>query len=154
MAEFVISVATVEDTELLVKHRIEMFIDILPEMRKQAQDLEVPTREWIKTKLLESKLIGFIVKTQDSEVVGSGCIWLRNEPPRIFSPDLESPYLMSIYTEKGFRQRGVASIIVKSAIDWCKQKGFHTISLHASEAGIPIYAAFGFKPTSEMRLSL
>ena len=154
MVEFEISVAKVEDTELLVKHRIEMFIDILPEMTKQAQALEIPTRDWIKTKLLESKLIGFIVKTQDSKVAGSGCIWLRNEPPRIFSPDLESPYLMSIYTEKGFRQRGVASIIVKSAINWCKENGFHTISLHASEAGIPIYEAFGFKPTSEMRLRL
>jgi GNAT superfamily N-acetyltransferase len=59
-----------------------------------------------------------------------------------------------MYTEKGFRRAGVASTIVQCAIEWSKEHGYKTISLHASEAGIPLYEKFGFKQTAEMRLML
>ena len=68
--------------------------------------MEDLTRKWIKTKLSEGKLIGFIAKTQTGEVAGSGCIWLREDAPRPFNPLLEAPYLMSMYTEEGFRRTG------------------------------------------------
>ena len=112
------------------------------------------TRDWIKKKLTEGKLIGFIVRTTSGQVAGSGCIWLREDAPRISANSLESPYLMSIFTEVGFRRTGVASMIVQCAIDWCKQHGYGRISLHASETGIPVYERFGFKTTTEMRLTL
>jgi len=154
MVEFKISIATVEDTELLVKHRLSMWNDIRPELRKQAQELEELTRWWIKRKLCEGKLVGFIAKTQSGLVAGSGCIWIREQPPSLMNPRLERPYLMSIYTEEAFRKQGAARLIVQSAIDWCKEHGYSTIALHSSEAGIPLYAALGFKPTSEMRITL
>jgi len=154
MVEFEINIAKVEDIELLVKHRIGMWNDMRPELREKAQELEDLTRDWIKKKLSEGKLIGMIARTETGVVVGSGCIWIKEEPPRLVSPRLESPYLMSMFTEKAFRRRGVASMIVQSAIDWCKENGYNTISLHASEAGISLYEVFGFKPTTEMRLML
>ena len=154
MVEFKISIATVEDTELLVKHRLSMWNDIRPELRKQAQELEELTRWWIKTELCEGKLVGFIAKTQSGLVVGSGCIWIREQPPSLMNPRLERPYLMSIYTEEAFRKKGAARLIVQSAIDWCKEHGYSTITLHSSEAGFPLYTALGFKPTSEMRITL
>jgi GNAT superfamily N-acetyltransferase len=154
MVEFKISIAKVEDTELLVKHRLSMWDDIRPELRKQAQELEEPTRWWIKKKLSEGKLVGFIAKTKTGLVAGSGCIWIREQPPSLMNPRLEAPYLMSIYTEDDLRKKGVARLIVQSAIDWCKERGYSTITLHSSEAGFPLYAALGFKPTSEMRITL
>jgi GNAT superfamily N-acetyltransferase len=154
MAEFEISIAKVEDVELLVKHRIGMWNDIRPELKEKAKELESLTRDWIKKTLSEGRLIGFIAKTQTGAVAGSGCIWIREDPPRLASARLESAYLMSMYTEEGFRRRRVASMIVQNAIDWCREHGYISIVLHASDAGIPLYETFGFKQTTEMRLIL
>ena len=154
MTEFKIVLATSEDTELLVKHRVGMWKDIRPEFAEKAEELKDLTYSWIKTKLSEGKLIGFLAKTQTGKVAGSGCIWLREDAPRPFNPCLEAPYLMSMYTEEGFRRTGVAKMIVQRAIDWSRENGYRTMSLHASDAGISLYEHFGFKPTTEMRLML
>jgi GNAT superfamily N-acetyltransferase len=154
MTKFEISLAKAEDVELLVKHRVGMWKDIRPEFAEKAKEMEDLTRQWIKTKLSEGKLIGFIVKTQTGIMAGSGCIWLREDAPRPINPRLETPYLLSMYTEEGFRRAGVASMIIQCAIDWSREHGYKTMSLHASDAGIPVYEKFGFKQTTEMRLML
>jgi GNAT superfamily N-acetyltransferase len=105
-------------------------------------------------KVTEYTLIGFIARTQTGLVAGSGFLWIREEQPRFTKTCLQAPYLMSMYTEKAFRKRGVASKIVKNAIHWSREQGYNTIYLHASEAGGPLYATFGFKTTTEMRLML
>jgi GNAT superfamily N-acetyltransferase len=152
--KFYISNASVEDVELLTRHRLEMWKDIFPELKEKAERMKETTSDWIKTKLSEGKLIGFIAKTRSGEVAGSGCVWLREDAPRVLTNKLESPYLMSIYTETGYRRTGVATIIIQSAVDWCKQHGYKRITLHASESGIAVYKRFGFKPTTEMRLTI
>ncbi len=154
MTEFRIVLAKAGDNELLVEHRVAMWKEIRPEFTKKAEELKELTRDWIKTKLSEGKLIGFIAETLTGEVAGSGCIWLREDAPRPFNPCLEAPYLMSMYTEEGFRRTGVAKMIVQHAIDWSKKHGYRTMSLHASEAGIQLYGQFGFKLTTEMRIML
>lgn len=154
MSEFKVTLAKVDDTELLVKHRLGMWNDMRPELKEKAKGLEDLTRSWIKKNLSEGKLIGLIARTESGEVAGSGCVWIKEQPPRLVSERLEEPYLMSMFTEEAFRRRGVASIIVQSAIDWCKEHGYNTISLHSAEAGISLYQSFGFKPTTEMRLML
>ena len=39
-------------------------------------------------------------------------------------------------------------------IEWCRKKGFSAVSLHASDAGRPLYETAGFQPTNEMTLKL
>jgi hypothetical protein len=39
-------------------------------------------------------------------------------------------------------------------LDWLRQQGYDTVSLHASDYGRPLYEALGFKATNEMRLQL
>ena len=152
--QFEISEASIEDAELLTRHRIEMWKDIRPDLKEKAEDMRDVTKAWIVGKLSEGKLIGLIAKTQAGQIAGSGCIWLREDAPRLSTSIIESPYLMSIFTEVRFRRTGVASMIIQYAVDWCKQHGYNRISLHASESGMAVYERFGFKPTTEMRLTL
>lgn len=154
MVKFQISHATVDDTGLLVKHRLSMFNDMYPELRKEIEASKEQTCEWIKQMLSENKLVGFIVRTETGQAAGSGCLWIKKEQPNPTRSRLEAPYLMSMYTEKVFRRKGVARLIVKTAIAWCKEHGYDRITLHATEMGKPLYEAFGFKPTNEMRLDL
>jgi len=152
--KFTISIATSKDVELLVNHRLKMVKEIFPQYALQVQDIEDRTSEWIAKKLSEGKLIGFIAKTRDGQAVGSGCIWIRETQPSVISPCLEAPYLMSVYTEEGFRRRGVARLVAQTALSYCRSHGYDRINLHASENARPLYESLGFEPTSEMRLWL
>jgi GNAT superfamily N-acetyltransferase len=143
-----------DDLDLLVMHRLEMWLDIHPELEADVRDSEEATRDWIKARLSEGRLIGFIVRTDGGAVAGSGCVWTRDEQPRPRNPRHRVAYLMSMYTAKDFRRRGVAKMVVKSAIEWSKEEGYDRVVLHASKEGRPLYEEFGFEPTSEMRLRL
>ncbi len=153
---FKIVYATSEDLELLVRHRILMWEDILDSRHQEAtvKGTEQRTREWIREKLVSSKLVGLIAKTADGKVVGSGCIWLRETPPLPFSEHVETPYLMSMYTEHGFRRKGVAKQMVEFAIEWCRKRDYFRINLDASEEGRILYEKLGFEPGYGMRLQL
>ena len=150
--EFHLSQARPDDLELLVAHRLGMWRDIHPEFGSKVDESEGLTRQWIRERLSDGTLVGFIVRVEDGRVAGSGCIWLRNEQPRPTNPRMVVPYLMSMYTERAFRRKGVGRLIVKSALEWCRERDYDRVVLHASAAGRPLYEEFGFEPASEMRL--
>ncbi len=151
---FRIGYATLEDADLLAKHRVLMWKDIWEDDIDKAsiQRIEEGTREWIRKKLAKGEVIGLIAKTKEGQVAGSGCIWLREIPPVPFSDRPEIPYLMSMYTEFGFRRKGVAKKIVEFAIDWCRKRGYSRLNLDASDEGRKLYEKLGFKPGFSMRL--
>ncbi len=66
-------------------------------------------------------------------------MWLQQVQPRPHRASMVQPYLLSMYTEPDFRRRGVASMVVKEAIEWCRKNK---------------YSQLGFKRTWEMRLDL
>jgi len=148
---FNLSYARQEDIDLLAEHRKKMWLDIHPEYEKEVLATEKRTRKWIGDQISKGSLVGLLVSTADGEVVGSGCIWLREEQPRPTSMRLVVPYLMSMYTEKEFRRQGVASLIVKGALKWCREENYDRIVLHASEEGKSVYEGLGFERSNEMR---
>ncbi len=154
MASFKISYAGKADVDVLLAHRQGMWMDIHPDQEREVKGSNRRTRDWIKKQLAEGRLIGFIARTSEGTVAGSGCIWLREEQPRPTSKGFKVPYLMSMYTEKRFRRRGVAKLIVGRAIKWSKDRGYERLVLHASKEGRPLYEKLGFEPAGEMRLRL
>jgi GNAT superfamily N-acetyltransferase len=55
-----------------------------------------------------------------------------------------------MYTDPGFRGKGLATSIVKSAEDWSRENGYYTITLHASKMGRKLYSELGWKRGWEM----
>jgi GNAT superfamily N-acetyltransferase len=154
MTRFELSQAKLDDVGILVQHRLGMFNDMHPELAKEIQASKEQTRQWLIEKLSDGSLVGFIVRTEDGQAAGSGCLWIKKEQPNPTHPRLEAPYLLSMYTEKSYRRRGVARLIVKTAITWSREQGYDRINLHATESGKPLYEEFGFKQTNEMKLKL
>ncbi|HXY56691.1 MAG TPA: GNAT family N-acetyltransferase [Nitrososphaerales archaeon] len=154
MHSFKLSQAKTGDIDTLVAHRQMMWLDIHPELGKQVEDTERLTRRWIRKQLSRKRLVGFIVRTEEGDVAGSGCVWIREEQPRPTNPRLEVPYLMSMFTEKEYRRMGVATLVVQAALQWAKERGFERVVLHASNDGRPVYEGLGFQQSSEMRIRL
>jgi len=59
-----------------------------------------------------------------------------------------------MYTEPEHRRRGLARRLMEAMIGWCREEGYASLFLHASDEGRALYAALGFSPTNEMRRRL
>ena len=112
-------------------------------------------RAWALGEMRAHRLIGLIVETAEGRPVGSGVVWLQPSQPRPGTLSrLTMPYIMSMFTEPGFRGRGVATRLVEEMVRWATSRGYRRIFLHASIAGRPVYARLGFQIGNEMRLDL
>ena len=111
-------------------------------------------RRWARARLRNHQLIAWVVKSDDGRTAGGGCLWLQQVQPRPHRASMVQPYLLSMYTEPDFRRRGVASMVVREAIEWCRKNKYERLMLHASEMGRRVYSQLGFKRTWEMRLDL
>ena len=100
------------------------------------------------------KLISFIVTDSSSNSVAGGSLWVRESQPSLRYPRTEQPYLISMYTNPAHRRKGLASMIVKEAIEWSRKHHYPRMFLHASSMGEPVYVGLGFERTTEMRLNL
>jgi GNAT superfamily N-acetyltransferase len=63
-------------------------------------------------------------------------------------------WIVNMYTEPRARRRGIAKKLVNTMTAWSRAEGYAAISLHASDAGRPVYESLGFKTSNEMKLSL
>lgn len=146
--------ATLKDLEILVHQRRAMWIDlgVTGEARQDAADRTY--RRWARTRLRNKQLVAWLVESRDHRIAGGGCVWLQPVQPSPRKPGMLQPYLLSMYTDPAFRRRGVASMVVQAAVNWCKSQGFPRLTLHASTMGRKVYEKIGFNRSWEMRLDL
>jgi len=146
--------AGLRDLDALVHQRREMWKAL--GIRDNAQHMKGDRayKRWARARLKNHELMAWVVKTSDGSVAGGGCVWLEPVQPRPHRVSMVQPYLLSMFTEPDFRRRGVASMVVKEAIEWCRRNKYERLMLHASEMGRKVYSKLGFKRTWEMRLDL
>ena len=146
--------ATLEDLDLLVRHRRNMWEEI-SEFPEDELDLQDRTyRRWARERLASGRLIGFIIETGRGHIAASACLWLSPSQPRPGWRGSAVPYLMSMFTEREDRGKGHATRLVRKAVEWSRSHGYNMIVLHASGAGRRVYEREGFTPTTEMRRPL
>ncbi len=154
VARFRLRRATLDDLDLLVRHRRGMWEEILEASPREYDAADRAYRRWARARMKAREIVGWIAEAEGGEAVASGCVWLMPSQPRPGWKGTVSPYLMSMYTEKADRGRGLATRITREAIRWSKARGFTVLLLHASRFGKPIYAREGFHEGNEMRLRL
>ncbi len=150
-----VRLATLKDMPALVRFRRRMFEDIGVRDRRALDAQDRSYRTWARLLLRSRRFIGFIAEAEGRPVAG-GAVWLRDQQPLPGRPACQ-PYLMSVYTEREHRGRGLASRITRAAIDWCREHGYDEhgydeMRLHASAMGRRVYRRLGAKRTWEMRL--
>ncbi len=141
------------DIELLMDHRKRLWEEVGSRSAEAIERVLPAYREWLIQGLSEGSILSFIAR-REGIVLGSGCLWIRHAHPKPSLSKFVEAYLMAMYTEPDYRRIKVASTIVQSAIDACRELGIERINLHASEAGMKVYEKMGFTYTTEMRLKL
>ena len=151
---FLVRRATSRDLEVLVLHRRGMWKDLGITESLALDEADRVYRRWVKSGFRNGHLLGWIVKTKTGVAAGSGCIWLQPTQPRPNRKKQIQPYLLSMYTEPSHRRKGVASRIVKKAVQWCRRNGYSRLTLHTSRNGRALYRKYGFSRSWEMKLNL
>jgi GNAT superfamily N-acetyltransferase len=157
-ANFKVRIATIDDLDYLVRHRCEMFTDMGSLAPPAYQNLAKETRKYLSRALKTGEYVAWVAMPADepqSVIAGAG-VQLRQVLPRPHKDGSALPtgiqaLVLNVYTEKEWRRTGLAEILVREILKWCKENHINSIALHASEMGRPIYERIGFVQTNEMR---
>ena len=116
--------------------------------------METAATEYFSRAVPEGSYRGFFAVNSDGANMGGGGIAISPWPGVVSQREPKRATILNLYVEREHRRRGVASALMAAMIAWCRDNGFSSVSLHASDDGRPLYEKLGFKPTDEMRLDL
>ena len=148
--------ATPADIPTLVRHRRRMFEDMAA-VASEASDaaglaaMDIRYAEQLRVHLRDGKQRAWVIEST-GRIVSSGAALFSEWLPRPGDLTQRLAYLHSVFTEPGYRRRGLARRIVEAALAACQKMGLRRLTLHASHAGRPLYQSMGFLSTNEMRL--
>ncbi len=97
---------------------------------------------------------GWLVEAEDGVVAAGAGVVINDWPAHPYETQPLRAWILNMFVEPEFRRQGIARRLMEAMIAWCREAGYKNVSLHASEAGRPLYEAMGFLPTNEMRLKL
>ena len=152
--QFHIRSATLHDLQHLVHHRRAMFEDMGHRDPAVLHQVDQTSREYFSEALRLGTYKAWLAETSESRVVAVGGIVIANWPGYPGESLAKRAWILNMYAEPDARRLGLAKQLLQTMLDWCRNEGFHSVSLHASPAGRPLYESLGFQSTNEMRLTL
>src|SRR5271168_2128180 len=80
----------------------------------------------------------------EGEVAGGRAVIISPWPAQPYDLECRRATILNVYTDRDYRRRGIARLILETMIAWCKQEGFARVDLHASPSGRHLYESLGF----------
>ena len=149
-----IRLATLEDAATIAGHRHRMFLDMGKYDPQKLAAMTSAYRPWVESKMSAGEYLGWLATASDETVAAGLGLWLMDWPPHVIGSSLRRGNIIIVYTEAAHRKRGLARLLLNTALDWCRANRVDVIILHASKEGRHLYESVGFEPTNEMRLVL
>ena len=129
-----------EDIEMLIRLRMSQ----LREEGGDGPDLAGALRDYYRSHLSDGSFFALLAE-EDGEIVGAGGMSVVEKPPYFGCPTGRIGLLSGMYTRPDRRRRGIAREILARLTDAAREKGCGTVQITASEMGMKLYAAFGFR---------
>ena len=144
MSEIVFDTANVNDIEELVRLRIAYMIDdfgSITDYEKECMEKQLP--DYFKRRL-GKELIAFVARAE-GRLVAAAYLLIIEKPANPFLPNGLDSEVLSVYTEPGYRGKGICSTLMTNMIEYSKEHGLSRIDLVATSEGYPIYKKLGFE---------
>ena len=141
--EVVYDIANLKDIPELVRLRILYMIDdfgSITDEERAGMEKQLPgyfERE------LGKKLIAFVARAEGRLVAAAYLLIIEKPANPVFLNGLDSEVL-SVYTEEGYRGRGICTNLMKNMIDFAREHKISRIDLNATDEGYPVYKKLGF----------
>jgi GNAT superfamily N-acetyltransferase len=144
MSDYRVRVATLDDLDALVHHRIAMFQDMSVPLDPVAVDAAF--RPWLREMMPKGVYRAWLVESESRVFAGGGITILPWPPgPRYFSGRLAFVY--NVYTEPDHRHRGLGRMVMEAIHAWCREERIGSLALNASRFGQSMYESLGYAVT-------
>ena len=144
--------ATLDDADVLVRHRCSMFTDMGVPL--DAEALDSAFRAWLAKTMPGGTYRAWLVETTAEQddglagaktlVVAGGGITILPWPPGPRYLGDRLAFVYNVYTEPAHRRRGLARLLMDAIHAWCREAGITSLALNASRDGQPMYASMGY----------
>ena len=152
--EFLYVRATVADIEHLVSSRIQVLKTVFHSNElEDMSEIESACAQYYREALTDGTHTAYLV-LDGEKVIGTGGICYYRVMPMPYDKTGRRAFIMNMYTDEGYRKKGIAGKILELLIEDAKQKGITQIFLSATEMGKPVYEKYGFSmETGAMKYS-
>src|SRR5579862_6171022 len=141
--------ATLADLPLLLRYRRAMAEEMDTPDPAAVDRMIAALEPYLRAAIPEGRWHAWI-----AEPGGCGAVEIVQWVPSRLDPTPRRAWIHSVYVEPAFRRRGIGRQLTETMVAWCREQGFRSIYLHASEQGRLLYETLGFETSTEMRLKL
>ena len=145
MNEIIFRAATMSDISELVKLR---FMAILEtdgvDQNQRTPEFEKTVHDYFKECLSNQTYFGAVAEL-DGRLISNNGLILYKKPPAFKGTTGIVGYVTNVYTMPEFRNRGIASELMKLLITFAKNSGATKIHLGTTDDGRKLYEKHGFK---------
>ncbi len=123
---------------------IRMRIDQLREEGAAEEiDLYPALKDHYTRHMADSTFVAWLALDGD-KIIGTSGMSFVEKPPYFGCPSGRIGLLSSMFTDKEYRRKGIASELLKRVVDEARNYGCGTVQITASDMGVKLYTAFGF----------
>lgn len=142
--------ATIDDTELITRHRKAMFADADSAPEPVLEEMGRNFEPWVRRMLVDDKYVGWIIRDRNRAVASAGFLLLDWAPHYLDPTGEQRGYVLNVFVEPEYRRRGLAQALMSECMDEARRRGVRVVALHASKKGQPVYEKLGFTTSNEM----
>jgi ribosomal protein S18 acetylase RimI-like enzyme len=142
---------TAADIPVITRHRLSMFSEMRIGDPSTYAAYASEFREFAAQAVAAGTLQSWIAETDAREVAAGGAVMIVPWPASPRDRKQQRAFILNVFTEPAFRRRGIGRTLMQTILEWCRNQGFGSVFLHASEDGRLLYQSLGFGPGSELR---
>ena len=135
-------------TEQDISRFIEMrIVQLREEGATEDIDLTPALRDYYARHLSDGSFVSWLA-LDDGRIIATSGMSFVEKPPYFGCPSGRIGLLSSMYTKKEYRRRGIATELLTRVVEDARAYGCGTVQITASDMGVKLYTAFGFKKNS------
>ena len=132
----------------LTEYELDTFIkmrinQLREEGAKEDIDLYSALNDYYKRHMADGTFVAWLALDVD-KIIGTSGMSFVEKPPYFGCPSGKIGLLSSMFTDKEYRRKGIASELLKRVVDEARNYGCGIVQITASDMGVKLYTAFGF----------
>ena len=106
-------------------------------------DLVPALKDYYHRHMADGTFVSWLALDED-KIIGTSGMSFVEKPPYFSCPNGRIALLSSMYTDPGYRRKGIAGELLSRVVDEAREFGCGVVQITASDMGTKLYAAYGF----------
>ena len=128
------------DLDTFIRMRIDQLRE---EGATEDLDLSPALKDYYERHMADGTFVSWLALDR-GRIVGTSGMSFVEKPPYFGCPNGRIGLLSSMYTDPGYRRRGIAKELLSRVVGEAKAFGCGTVQITASDMGVLLYTDFGF----------